>query len=77
MAIHQDVDLYAGLFNEGESARLDLDSGRGAWVQVTRGELDLNGERLSAGDGASIKDIDTIEIEGRRDAEVFAFDMTA
>ena len=77
VTIHQDVDLYAGLFGSGENARLDLRPGRGAWVQVARGEVDVNGARLKAGDGATISDADAIEIEGREDGEVLVFDMAA
>ena len=73
--IHQDADLYAGHFDAGEGASFDLRPGRGAWVQVARGAISLNGEPLAAGDGAAIKDVDTIEIEGREDAEVLVFDL--
>ena len=77
VTIHQHVDLYAGLFESGESARLELQPGRGAWVQVARGELEVNGERLTAGDGAAITDAPAVEIMGREDAEVLVFDMAA
>ena len=77
VTIHQDVDLYAGLFGSGESARLDLAPGRGAWVQVARGEVEVNGARLAAGDGATVSNVDAIEIQGREDGEVLVFDMAA
>ena len=77
MTIHQDVNLYAGLFGSGESARLELAPGRGAWVQVARGQVEVNGERLEAGDGATVSKVDTIEIHGREDGEVLVFDMAA
>ena len=75
LTLHQDVDLYAGDFEEGETATLALREGRLAWVQLARGEITLNGERLKAGDGAAIKDVGAIEIEGGKDAEVLVFDM--
>ncbi len=77
VTIHQDVNLYAGLFGSGESARLELAPGRGAWVQVARGQVEVNGERLEAGDGATVSKVDTIEIHGREDGEVLVFDMAA
>jgi len=77
VTIHQDVDLYAGSFAEGESARLVLRPGHGAWVQVARGEVVVNGERLGAGDGAAITDAEAVEIEGRNGGEVLVFDMAA
>lgn len=75
VTLHQDVDLYAGLFNEGEKASLSLRPGRLAWVQVARGEVSVNGETLKAGDGAALKDATRLDIAGRKDAEVLVFDM--
>lgn len=77
LTIHQDVDLYAGLFESGEAAQLTLRPGRNAWVQVARGALEVNGVRLAAGDGAAITDAPAVEITGREDAEILVFDMAA
>lgn len=77
VTIHQDVDLFAGVFGQGETARLALRRGRGAWVQVARGEVEVNGERLKAGDGATVTGVDSVEITGRDDGEVLVFDMAA
>ena len=77
VTIHQDVDLYTGTLGALNSLSLDLRSGRKAWVQVTRGELDLDGERLTTGDGAEIKNIDSIRFGGREDGEFLVFDMAA
>ena len=77
VTIHQDVDLYAGLFDAGERTRFALTDGRMAWIQVARGSVDINGERLSAGDGAAIRDPGLLEIDGRDEAEILLFDMAA
>ena len=77
VTIHQDVNLYAGLFDSGEQARLALSSGRSAWVQVARGAIAVNGERLCAGDGAAITDAAEILIEGHTNGEVLIFDMVS
>ena len=77
VTIHQDVDLYAGLFGAGETTRLDLRPGRSVWVQVARGAVDVNGAPLAPGDGAAITDSDAVEIEGRNGGEVLVFDMPA
>ena len=77
VTIHQSVDLYAGLFDAGEQARFDLGEGRNAWVQVARGSVDINGQHLSAGDGAAIGEPGLIEIAGRQDGEILLFDMAA
>jgi quercetin 2,3-dioxygenase len=77
LIIHQDVNLFAGRFGPGETARLQLRHGRGAWVQVARGEVEVNGARLKAGDGATVTDVDSVEIAGRDGGEVLVFDMAA
>jgi redox-sensitive bicupin YhaK (pirin superfamily) len=75
VTIHRDVDLYAGLLDGTERMAFPLRPGRRAWVQVARGEVDVNGERLAAGDGAAIDAVEGIEIDGGRAAEVLLFDM--
>ena len=73
--IHQDVDLYAGVFESGESARFDIRSGRYAWVQVARGAVTLNGHELHQGDGAALSDESLLDVTATVDAEVLVFDL--
>jgi redox-sensitive bicupin YhaK (pirin superfamily) len=75
LAIHQDVDVYATVLEPGKSARLDLRTGRHAWIQVVRGDLSVNGEELGAGDGAAVSDESAVELTARTDAEVLLFDL--
>jgi redox-sensitive bicupin YhaK (pirin superfamily) len=75
VTIHTDAVMYAGLFDGGESARFALTSGRQAWVQVARGEVQVNGRPLRAGDGASFVDESDLFIEGGRGGEVIVFDL--
>jgi quercetin 2,3-dioxygenase len=78
LTIHQDVALHAGRFATGTVAALDLRPGRQAWVQVARGELDVNGIRVSAGDGLAIADTKHVAITAASDdAEVLVFDVAA
>lgn len=78
VTIHQDVDLYATLLNEGETVTHLLAEGRVAWVQVTRGGVQLNSHTLAAGDGAAIADENQITLQGTStDTEVLLFDMAA
>jgi redox-sensitive bicupin YhaK (pirin superfamily) len=73
--IHQDVDLYAGVFVAGDGARLELRPGRHAWVQVARGGVTLNGQPLSQGDGAAVSEETALDIKATADAEVLVFDL--
>ncbi len=75
ITIHQDVDLYTTLLKEAEEVTHRLKEGRRAWVQVTRGSVQLNGQQLDSGDGAAISQEEYIAIKGTSDAEVLLFDI--
>jgi hypothetical protein len=75
LTIHQDVAIYASLLAAGEVVEHTLGKGRGAWVQVTRGAVDVGGEKLGAGDGAAIENESLVRVAGERDAEFLLFDL--
>ncbi|XHS78101.1 pirin family protein [Burkholderiaceae bacterium UC74_6] len=75
VSLHSSAKLYAGLFDGGETASLPLAQGRLAYVHLVRGQLQVNGQALSAGDAAQISDLDKIEISAGQDAEVLVFDL--
>ncbi len=75
ITIHQDVDLYASVLKAGETVTHSIPEGRGAWVQVARGGVNVNGTALKAGDGLSISEGGTLTIEGTGDGEVLLFDL--
>ncbi|HEX6087378.1 MAG TPA: pirin family protein [Thermoanaerobaculia bacterium] len=71
--IHQDVRLYTTLL-DGQSVTHEFAEGRYGWVQVARGEAEVNGQRLKAGDGAAIADERSVTLTGTG-AEVLLFDL--
>ncbi len=73
--IHQDVRLYASLLGAGEDVTHKLAAGRAAWVQVARGSVTLNGQRLDQGDAAAISDEVMVKLAGVKEAEVLLFDL--
>ena len=75
VAIHQDAQIYAGLFDARESAVHKLGPGRKAYVHVARGKISVNGHDLAAGDAAKITDIREIKLDGGEGAEVLLFDL--
>ncbi len=75
VTIHQDARVYAGLFDGDERATLVVAPGRRAYVHVARGEIDVDGQRLVAGDAAMVTDAGRIELAGGSSAEVLAFDL--
>lgn len=77
LTIHQDARVYASLLGKGESLEHSLGPGRGAWIQVARGEVEVGGQSLLAGDGASVEGQERLSIAGRGDglAELLLFDL--
>jgi len=75
VTIHQNATISAGLLAAGARVEHVLAKQRFAWVQVTRGAIELEGTRLAAGDGASLHGPGTLAITGVEDGELLVFDL--
>ena len=75
LTVHQDARIYATLLEPGDEVHVPLADGRGAWVQVARGALVVNGARLSAGDGAAIQGEPALDLEALEASEALVFDL--
>lgn len=75
LSVYQDVRVYAGLFDGDESQTLVLPENRYAYVHIARGSIEINGERLSAGDGVRIRKEQQITLQNGEQAEVLLFDL--
>lgn len=73
--VNQDADLYAGVLNAGASVSHAMRPGRGAWVQVVKGAVDVNGVKLETGDGASVENEDAVRLSSEKGTEVLVFDL--
>ena len=71
--VHQDVLVYAGLFDGRENASYDVKYER-AYVHVARGRITVNGHALNAGDALKTQD-GVLELENGEKAEVLVFDL--
>ena len=77
VTIHADASIFAGLFDAGEAATLALDPARKAYVHLVRGQLNVNGRTLNAGDALRIQAESKLDISHGRDAEVLVFNLAA
>jgi quercetin 2,3-dioxygenase len=73
--INQDARLYVTLLKPGEEVTHTLGKNRHGWLQVAKGGVELNGQKLEQGDGAAISDEQKLAIKGTRDSEVLLFDL--
>ena len=75
VTIHADTNLYASTLKSGEKVQHTLAPTRAAWLQVAKGEVELNGKKLKQGDGASASDEPNLGIAATTDAEILLFDL--
>ena len=72
--INSDAELYVSRLATAKHVDHKLGA-RHAWIQLIHGELDVNGAKLSAGDGVSISDTANVLIEALKDADFLFFDL--
>jgi len=82
VTIHQDAAIWAATLPAGARVEHALARGRGAWLQLIRGELDVTTDggataatRLAAGDGAAIEDASNLAIQAAAEVELLLFDL--
>jgi redox-sensitive bicupin YhaK (pirin superfamily) len=72
---NQDAKLFVTLLAPGDEITQSLDAKRHVWLQVAKGEVELNGQKLHQGDGAAISEEKKLTIKATEDAEVLLFDL--
>ena len=75
LSMHQDARVYAGLFDGIERADFEVGRGRAIYAHLAKGQLDINGEKLNAGDAVSLANGGHISLSGGAEAEVLVFDL--
>jgi redox-sensitive bicupin YhaK (pirin superfamily) len=76
IGIRQDIRLYASHLEPGAEVSLSLPARRHLWVQVLRGGLEVNGNRLGEGDGLAASAETAFRFAaGDRGAEILVFDL--
>ena len=73
--INQDARLFVTLLAPGEEVKHALEAKRHAWLQVAKGEVELNGQKLNQGDGAAVSEEEILAVKATKDAEVLLFDL--
>ena len=77
MHIRADADVYAANLEGDQTIDFTLPEGRLSWVQVARGSVLVNGQRLNQGDGLAIGQGGMIHFREGRDSELLLFDLAS
>lgn len=75
LTVRQDISIYAGKLRAGEKAAHRTRPGRGLWVQVISGELEVEGGKLLPGDGLALEGVVSCELIARTEARFLLFDL--
>lgn len=75
ISIHQDADMYIAKLKKSEDLDFDLPVTRRLWIQIVKGEVSINGEKLQVGDAASTQDIDKVSIKASEESEMIIFEL--
>ena len=73
--IGQDVNVSIARLRAGQARAVAIEKGRGLWVQAVSGDVTIDGQRLAAGDGAAIEDLESVQLQAVTDAEALLFDL--
>jgi redox-sensitive bicupin YhaK (pirin superfamily) len=75
VTVHQRVDLYAGILQKNTEIKHAISDSNKVFVQVVYGDVTVNGQNASAGDGVQISGEESLLLEGRSETEILVFDM--
>jgi hypothetical protein len=71
LKIHQNVDLFGSILNNGQQVNYELKNNDYSWIQIVKGELNVNGENLKAGDGVAIKEENKLTLKSYQENSEF------
>lgn len=73
LKIHQHVELYGALLEDGDTLTFRQGRHFALWLQVVRGQLHCAGQRLRPGDGAAVQNEANLTFRGEGPTEFLLF----
>lgn len=71
-----DAEILTTILDSDQTIEYQLGQTRRAWLQVIRGKVNVEGEKLRQGDGARLWDMETLQLTADSDgAELLLFDL--
>ena len=74
--VHQDAHVFVSRLNVGVDVKHELASGRGVYLAVIEGDVDVTGERMTTGDTARIWDESLVQISANATSELILVDVS-
>lgn len=77
LKIHQDANIFVGIFEKGQTLSIPTSKKRAFWIQMVKGSLNLNNMALNKGDGAAIENEEVLNFTFHESTEFLLFDLKA
>src|SRR5207249_1687801 len=75
VSVHGNARVEVSRLPEGDSVHHELGPGRGVYLYVISGDVAVNGEGMTTGDAARIRDEERLEFSANEDAELILVDV--
>jgi len=75
LIIFQDVSFHLGRIDQKNAVDYKTQPKRRLWVQVTEGDIKVNGEELATGDGLGLEEVEYLEITSDNKGEFLIIDL--
>lgn len=75
LKVHQDMQLYAAILDADVALDYAVDAERSVYLQVARGEVDVNGKTLVTGDALMLSSANELMIKANNESELLLFDL--
>ena len=75
LVLQQDAKIYLAELENSQSLKIELGEQRLGWLQVLRGDLQVNETRISAGDGVGVRSEPGIQLTAFAASELMWFDL--
>lgn len=73
--IQQDAEIYRILLEPGQSIQYEVREGRGIWLQIAEGSVEVNGITLATGDAAATEVSGTLTLTANSRTNSLLFDL--
>jgi len=74
--VHQDAHVFVSRLNPGVTVEHPLEKGRGAYLYVIEGDVEVNGQRMTTGDAAQITEEPQVRIAANATSELILVDVS-
>ena len=75
LKVYQDMTLSRWMLTAGEEGKLSFSANRKVWIQVVKGDVLINDQRLETSDAAAIWDEQNVIISAEQQTEILIFDL--